>query len=71
MCSVSRIRGRVLRTTEAAEKLSNISLDAGNLSKATHIFSLKYPSGAAITNSDVRKCSIRYSFQAIIELEAV
>ncbi|MGA9100324.1 MAG: hypothetical protein WB392_15490 [Methanotrichaceae archaeon] len=69
MCGMVRIGGKLLGIHEAAKKVNDIGLAAGDFSEAIPIFSLEFPSEAAITNGDVYECSIRFSSQELSETE--
>lgn len=71
MCGMARIGGKVLSIQEAAEKLNNIGLAAGDFSDAMHIFHLEFPFEIAIMSCDCCKGSIRGSSQEITESEAI
>ena len=43
MAGMVRIGGKLLSIQEAAEKLNNMGLDAGEFSEALHVFNLEFP----------------------------
>lgn len=71
MARIVRISGKIMSIHGAAEKMNNISLDAGDFPDVLHVFNLDYPSEVAITNSDVHECSIRFSSQDLTEAEII
>ncbi len=71
MCCMVHIGRKLLSIQEAAEKMNNIGLDAGDFSEAMHVFNLKFPFEVAIMSCDCCKGSVRGSSQEITESEAI
>ncbi len=69
MAGIVRISGKIMSIHGAAEKMNNISLAAGDFPDVLHVFSLEFPSEAAIPNGDVHEGSIRCSSQELSETE--